>query len=93
MLYLELSNGSGSLGLFISTRKVINFCNLVDLRRLPKCVQGWLLGLSLVYSLDYLASLGFAHKLSMTYVLPSSCSWVPLSAFSVGEARIHHNPS
>lgn len=37
MFYLECGNSSGSLGLLISTGKVINLCNLVDLKRLPKC--------------------------------------------------------
>ena len=40
VLYLGcLTTASGSLGLLNSTKKVINFCNLVDGRRLPKCAN------------------------------------------------------
>ena len=60
VLYLEcLVTSSGSLGLLNSTKKVINFCNLVEGRRLPKCANQGGSSITLASSLVSILVLGY----------------------------------
>ena len=58
VIYLGyLATSSGSLGLLNSIKKVINFCNIVDGRRLSKCANQGGSSSPLLVHLFYLGSL------------------------------------
>ena len=78
VLYLGcLTTSTGSLGLLNSTKKVVNFCNLVEGRRLSKCANQVGSSSPLLVHLLYLSSCFPFHLLCSIAFLIHFCKSLP----------------